>query len=116
MKSDIKQFPRSFRSSSAAYRAIRQYDEKLTAPSGLTMTKVDSKTFIVAKSGKLTQTEFNEKLPNVKYPGNSEYRYFPDGLVGAGYYELKTGNRRRPNSLFLDVERVYTDLLNDVCE
>lgn len=116
MKTDIKQFPRSFRSSSAAYRAIRQYDEKLTAPSGLTMTKVDNKTFIVAKPGKMTQAEFNEKLPNVKYPGNSEFRYFPDGLVGAGYYELKTGNRRRPNSICLAVEKVCTDMLNDVCE
>ena len=101
MNKETKQFPRSFRSSSAAYRAVRQYEEKHLngASSGLVMTKVGDKNYLMSKPAKMSVDEFNEKRPNVSY-GDFKFRYFPDGLNGAGYYELKTGDRRRPNSNF----------------
>ena len=108
-----KTFPRNFRSSSAAYRAIRQYEEKVGlnyGESGLVMTKIGEKEFIVTKSLKVTFDEFNEKRPNVSI-NEITYRYYPDGLKGEGYYELKTGERRRPNSKFETVENVYQEYI-----
>lgn len=111
-----KQFPRTFKSSSAAYRAIRQYEEKTNSvlTSGLVMTKVEKGVFVVSSSVVLTSVEFNEKRPNVSYDGVS-FRYYPDGVNGVGYYELKTGDRRRPNSKFVSTETIYTDLLGGRC-
>ena len=117
MKTVVKVFPRNFRSSSAAYRAIRQYEEKngLTVlGSGLLMTKIDSKNFLVSTSMKITLTELIEKHPNMVYT-DVTYRYFVDGLKGEGYYELKTGDRRRPNSNHISIENVYTDLIAETC-
>ena len=113
-----KEFPRHFRSSSAAYRAIRTYCQKCgieLSTSGLKMTKIDSKKFIVSYNEKITFDEFKNTHPNVFYSGNA-YRFFPDGVKGIGYYELKTGDRRRPNSIHKPVENVYNDLIMEVCE
>jgi hypothetical protein len=117
MKAEVKKFPRSFRSSSAAYRAVRQYEENHLngAPSGLVMTKLGDKNFLMSLPAKMSITEFNEKLPKVSYPRTS-YRYFADGVKGEGYYELKTGDRRRPNSLFMTTDEVYTDFISDKCK
>ena len=109
-----KTFPRKFRSSSAAYRSIRQYEEKMglgLGESGLVMTKIGDKEFIVSTSLKITFDEFNEKHPNVVL-NETTFRYFPDGIYGSGYYELKTGERRRPNSQFETVETVYQDYVS----
>ena len=113
-----KQFPRQFRSSSAAYRAIYQYEDKNgmeRGGSGLVMTKLDNKVFYVGASQKITMSEFKDKVKKVSYPELS-FKYFPDGVSGEGFYELKTGDRRRPNSLFLSVDNVYNDFINEVCK
>lgn len=114
----VKTFPRSFRSSSAAYRAIRQFEEKQNlepSASGLIMTKLEHKSYIVSLVPKMTKDEFlNKNVQNITYP-DGVYRYFSDGLSGKGYYELKTGNRRRPNSKFITVETVYSDFINEIC-
>jgi hypothetical protein len=115
MKTEPKQFPRTFKSSSAAYRAIRQYEEKTKTVTGLVMTRVDKKSFVVAQSAVLTVAEFKEKRPTLFY-GETAFRYFPDGANGAGYYELKTGDRRRPNSKFETDEKVYNDLVCEGCK
>ena len=113
-----KQFPRQFRSSSAGYRAIYQYEDKNgmeRGGSGLVLTKLSDKVFYVGESKKLTMSEFKDKVKKVVYPELS-YKYFPDGVQGEGFYELKTGDRRRPNSLFLSVDKVYDDFTNEVCK
>jgi hypothetical protein len=114
MKKEVKKFPRNFRSSSAAYRAIYQYEARLDEKSGLIVTKIDTNNYLVSKPVKMSVLDFNESKPNVSYDG-IVYRYYPDGLLGGGYYEQKTGDRRRPNSKFLNVETVYTDFVTDVC-
>jgi hypothetical protein len=117
MKAEVKQFPRSFRSSSAAYRAVRQYEAKMglgLGESGIVMTKVGDKNFLMSKPPIMSVEEFNKKHP-LLFVG-CEYRYFPDGVKGEGYYELKTGDRRRPNSKFMSVEQAYSDLISGVCE
>lgn len=113
MSKEVKKFPRTFNSSSAAYRAIRHF-EKDGKSSGLVMTKIDSKNFLVALPVKMTIDEFNDKHPNVVYP-DATYRFFPDGVKNFGYYELKTGDRRRPNSKFIPLTKVYVDVVADVC-
>lgn len=117
MTKEVKVFPRNFRSSSAAYRAIRQYEVKmgLTVGSGLLMTKINSKSFLVSLSPKITLDELVEKHPNVSYT-EAVYRFFPDGLKGKGYYELKIGDRRRPNSKFITIENIFTDLISETCK
>ena len=112
-----KEFPRTFCSSSAAYRAIRQYEEKnqCVESSGLIMTKVDKKVFVVSRTVSIDLKSFNETRPNVSYNGVT-YRFFQDGVHGTGYYELKTGERRRPNSLFLSSDTVFTDLVSERCK
>ena len=117
----IKEFPRSFRSSSAALRAVRQFEEKTGTPSGLVMVKISDKVFLVSEPemesvpAKITFEEFNENKPKVSYSEMS-FRYFVDGLNAEGYYEIKTGDRRRPNSKFLPIEKVYTDFVEEVCK
>ena len=111
---ESKQFPRSFRSSSAAYRAIYQFESKIGTVSGLVMTKIGDKNFLVSKPAKMDVKEFKETLPKVTYPEGT-FRYFPDGLMGMGYYELKKGDRRRPNSLFIPTDTVYVDFINSIC-
>lgn len=119
-----KVFPRNFCSSSAAYRAIYQYEEKnnlIKGASGLVMTKISDKVFLVSEPemesvpAKITFEEFNENKPKVSYSEMS-FRYFVDGLNAEGYYEIKTGDRRRPNSKFLPIEKVYTDFVEEVCK
>lgn len=117
-----KKFPRTFRSSSAAYRAIRQYEEKTGQKSSLVMTKMGDKQFNVSlpidEQIKMKYDEFMEKLPSVSY-GDVKFKYYPDGLTETktkdGYYELKTGDRRRPTSQFKTPEEVYSDFINEVC-
>lgn len=104
------QFPRTYASSSAAYRAIRQFEEK-NGKQGLVMEKIGEGTFRVSKEKtKISIDEFITVNQNVKLK-KVTYRHYPDGVKGEGYYELKTGNRRRPNSLFKKTEEVYQELI-----
>jgi hypothetical protein len=102
---------KTYKSSSAAYRAIRQYEQK-NGKSDFIMEKIMNGVFKISVSGttkpKLTPEEFVKETPNVAYE-DATFRYFPDGVHGSGYYELKKGDRRRPNSLFLSVEQVQDD-------
>ena len=110
-----KQFPRSFRSSSAAYRSIYQFESKIGTVSGLIMTKIGDKNFLVSKPVRMSVEEFYNTLPNVTYPEGT-FRHYPDGLMDMGYYELKTGDRRRPNSKFIPTDTVYVDFINSICD
>lgn len=94
------------RSSSAAYRSIRQY-EALHGKTGATVEKIGDKQYLrMVKTKETTFAEFVEKTPNFVINGES-YKYFPDGASGEGFYELKTGNRRRPNSKFISLVDAY---------
>ena len=115
MTKEVKVFPRNFRSSSAAYRAIRQHEERMKLGSNLLVTKINSKSFLVSLSPKITLDELINKHPNVHYT-DLTYRYFSDGLNGEGYYELKIGDRRRPNSKFITIENIFTDLISETCK
>lgn len=117
-----KEFPRKFKSSSAAYRAIRQHEEKHGIKTLLMVTKLNIKEYLVSElecdSPKITLEDFKGSLPIVSY-GDVKFRYYPNDLTetttGEGYYELKTGERRRPSSLFKTTNEVYSDLINEVC-
>jgi hypothetical protein len=100
------QFPKMYKSSSAAYRAIRQFEEK-NGKKDFIMEKIEKGVFQVSVGkSKPSFEDFKKELNNVQFD-ETEYRYFPDGLKGEGYYELKKGDRRRPNSLFMTLEEVY---------
>jgi hypothetical protein len=99
---------RTYASSSAANRAIRQFEEK-HGKSNLTMTKIGNGVFEVGNEGNTNFQEFMDEKPNVQH-GKSTFRFFDGGLHGEGYYELKIGNRRRPNSLFLSVKDIFKEL------
>jgi len=95
---------KTYKSSSAAYRAIRHYESK-TGKRDLIMEKMIKGVYKV-KQNEINLDEFIKTTPNVKYD-KLDYRYFGDGVNGAGYYELKIGNRRRPNSLFKTSKEMY---------
>lgn len=101
---------KTYKSSSAAYRAIRQYEEK-NGKSDFVMEKIEKGVFKISKGNqpKISIEDFVKENPNISYE-NMMVRYFSDGIHGEGYYELKKGDRRRPNSHFLSVEEVYNDL------
>jgi len=116
------EFPKTYASSSAAYRAIRQYEEK-NGESGLVMTKIEKGIYEVGKGNgvvvnkpfqkttapkvpKMNIKGFELTNPKVVYNGTT-YKFFPDGTKGMGYYELKTGERRRPNSIFKTLNEVF---------
>ena len=108
------EFPtKNYASSSAAYRAIRQFEEK-HGSSNLTMTKIDKGNYEVKQTSEMTFDKFMENKPNVCYE-KTTFRYFPDGVQGEGYYELKTGERRRPNSQFKTTKMVYSDYMKKRC-
>lgn len=112
-----REFPRNFRSSSAAYRAIYQYENRngiKKLESGLVVTKISDNDFRVASPEKnkvgMLEEEILKNLNSEKIISSIEfegtpYRFFPDGLHSCGYYEIKTGNRRRPNSKFIDLKK-----------
>lgn len=103
------QFPRTYKSSSAAYRAIRQFEEK-NGKKDFIMEKIEKGVFQVSVGkSKISFEDFKKDLTNIQF-NEIPYRYFPDGLKGEGYYELKKGDRRRPNSLFMTLEEVYQNL------
>jgi hypothetical protein len=103
------QFPKTYKSSSAAYRAIRQFEEK-NGKKDLIMLKIKKGLFqVLSEKKKLTFEDFKKELNNVQFD-KTEYRYYPDGSKGEGYYELKKGDRRRPNSLFKTLDEVYQTL------
>lgn len=107
---------RTYASSSAANRAIRQFEEK-HGKSNLVMTKIDKGIFQVGVNDEvetISFDEFKDTKPNVDYSG-TVYRYFPDGEKGEGYYELKTGSRRRPNSKFINLKNVHLDIRKNIC-
>jgi hypothetical protein len=106
------EFPRKYASSSAAYRAIRQFEEKY-GTKDLVLEKIMKGEFKVTKLPSIE--DFKTIHKNISY-GDTTFRYYPDGVSGEGYYELKTGDRRRPNSEFIPVESVFTDFKNKVCK
>lgn len=106
----VKEFPRQFTTSSAAYRVIRQLQEKGDTRN-FKMEKISKKEFIVSVEKSMTVVEFIEKFRTIEQE-NIPFKYFPDGVNGEGYYELKKGDRRRPNSKFLSVNEVYENQVN----
>jgi hypothetical protein len=94
------------RSSSAAYRSIRQFEAK-NGKTNAVVEKVGDKQFLrFIKSGEFNFETFSQLTPDVTYNGKT-FKYFTDGSNGEGYYELKTGNRRRPNSQYFSVVDMY---------
>lgn len=108
MSTELK-FPKTYKSSSAAYRAIRHFEEK-NGKKDFIMEKIEKGIFQVSVgTNKISIEDFVKDTQNVQY-GQTTYRHFPDGVHGQGYYELKKGDRRRPNSLFKTTEEVYQDI------
>ena len=94
------------RSSSAAYRSIRHYEAK-NGKTKTTVEKIGDKQYLrMVKTKELDYRTFLETTPNVTANGKT-FKYFADGPKGEGYYELKTGDRRRPNSEFSTLVDVY---------
>lgn len=103
------QFPKMYKSSSAAYRAIRQFEEK-NGKKDFIMEKIEKGVFQVSVGKpKMSFEEFKQNPINVQF-NEVPYRYFPNGENGEGYYELKKGDRRRPNSLFKTLKETYDEL------
>jgi hypothetical protein len=75
------------------------------------MIKESVKVFVVTIKKTMTLDEFLESFKTIN-KGNVLYKYYIDGVHGNGYYELKTGDRRRPNSMFIPVNEVYDDQIN----
>jgi hypothetical protein len=89
MSTELK-FPKTYKSSSAAYRAIRHFEEK-NGKKDFIMEKIEKGSFRVSMGGeKMSIEDFVKDNPNVQY-GQTTYRHFPDGVHGQGYYELKKG-------------------------
>jgi hypothetical protein len=106
MKKELE-FPRTYTTSSAAYRVVRQLKEKGDTRE-FTMTKLTDKVFELSiKKEVLSMDEFFEKLSIIEKE-NISYKYFSEGIHGEGYYELKKGNRRRPNSLFVSLHETQS--------
>lgn len=104
--------PTTFRSSSAAYRSIRQHEAK-NGKTEATVEKLDDKVYLrLVKTKDLNYPTFAENTPDVVIEGKT-YKYFADGSRDEGYYELKTGNRRRPNSDYLTLVDVYVAIHED---
>jgi hypothetical protein len=101
----VKEFPRTYTTSSAAYRVIKQLQEKGDTRNFI-MEKESKKVFKVTIKKSITMDELVENVKSIE-KDNLTYKYFPNGIFGEGYYELKTGDRRRPNSLFVPVIEVY---------
>lgn len=98
--------PTIFASSSAAYRSIRQFEAK-NGKTNTIVEKLGDKCYLrLVKRTDITFQQISESTPNVVYEGKT-YKYFPDGSRDEGYYELKTGNRRRPNSDYFNITDVY---------
>jgi hypothetical protein len=96
-----------FRSSSAAYRSIRQHEAKNGKTNNVVVEKLDDMVYLrIQKTKDIDYPTLLEQTPNVTV-GEKEYKYFDDGANGFGYYELKNGGRRRPNSDFIDLYDVY---------
>lgn len=94
------------RSSSAAYRSIRQYELK-NGKTGAIVEKLGDKMYLrFVKKSEITFPELSENTPNIVSNGKT-FKFFEDGTNGGGYYELKTGNRRRPNSEYLSLIDAY---------
>ena len=104
------EFPRTYTTSSAANRVIYQLKAKGDTRDFI-MTKEGEKVFKVSVKEKISLEDFLERFRNIER-GESTYRYFPDGVHGEGFYELKKGDRRRPNSLFVPVNEVFEEFNN----
>ena len=104
------QFPKTYKSSSAAYRAIRQFEEK-NGKKDFIMEKLMENSFLVTIGNTKSFESFQKELPEVSF-GEKTYRYYSDGVRGEGYYEQKTGNRRRPNSIFKTIKEIYDETIS----
>lgn len=94
------------RSSSAAYRSIRQYEAK-NGKTGAIVEKIGDKQYLrFVKTKEIDFEKFSDVTPNVTSNGKT-FKFYPDGANGEGYYELKTGGRRRPNSEYVSLVDVY---------
>jgi len=114
-----------YTTSSAAYRAIRHYEVK-NGKTTLAVKKNGEKDYSIIQTTENVDAdleakfkEFEAKLntektsPNV-HIRNGQYRFFPDGVQGPGFYELKTGDRRRPNSDFVPVKSAFETLTEKI--
>lgn len=96
-----------FRSSSAAYRSIRQHEAK-NGKTKAAVEKVGDMMYLrLVKTKKLDFATFEGTTPDVTNEAGKTFKYFPEGKNGEGYYELKAGNRRRDNSQYVETHNVY---------
>lgn len=103
----LLEFPRTYTTSSAAYRVTYQLKEKGDTREFI-VKKESEKVFKLSVKETITLDQFLERFTKIE-KGEVTYKYFPDGVHGQGFYELKTGDRRRPNSVFLPVNEVYEE-------
>ena len=102
-------FPtRIYASSSAAYRAIRQFEQK-HGKTDLIMNKISNGLFEVGFHGNTDFREFMDEKPDVQYEDGT-FRFFDEGPNGKGYYEIKTNGKIKPNSSFLTIKDVFKDI------
>ena len=97
-----------YASSSAAYRAIRQFEQK-HGKTDLTMNKISNGLFEVGFHGNTDFREFMEEKPDVQYE-DGMFRFFDKGSYGQGYYEIKTNGKVKPTSMFLTIKEVFKDI------
>lgn len=102
-------FPRTYTTSSAGYRVIRQLQEK-GDKRNFKLVKNGEKDFEVSVKVILTLDQFKKEHRDLTIDGVT-YRYYPEGSMGEGFYELKTGDRRRANSNYLMVGELYESYL-----
>ena len=102
-------FPtRVYNSSSAANRAIRQFEQK-HGKTDLIMKKISNGLFEVGFHGNTDFQDFMDEKPDVQYE-DGMFRFFDEGPHGQGYYEIKTNGKIKPNSMFLTIKEVFKDI------
>jgi hypothetical protein len=74
------------------------------------LVKNGEKDFEVSVKVILTLEEFKKQHRDLTID-DVTYRYYPEGSMGEGYYELMKGNRRRPNSTYLMIGELYDSYL-----
>ena len=97
-----------FTTSSAAYRSIRQFEAKGGVTNAIVEKLAEGYYLRLEKTKELDFDTLIKTKPNVKI-NDKVFKYFYDSSTDTGaYYELKKGNRRRPNSQVLSLIEVYT--------
>ncbi len=108
------QFPRNYASSSAANRAVRQYEEK-NGKKNFNVQKIEKGNYLVSVS-KMKAGEFEKTKPSVQYNTQNGIETWKFFRKENGYCKSQKNGKKAAGSKTMSTKKIFTDYTKGICD